>query len=95
MDRCQLSNGQKQKTLWPRLLLVFISVRAKKNAHAVAGALYQSTRFVIERSWVRIPLGTGMFFLLVQCALKQVPREAAALLDAQLRRLRQNEVNDG
>ena len=66
MDRCQLSNGQKQKTLWPRLLLVFISGRAKKKfAQAVAGALYQSTRFVIERSWVRIPLGAGMFFLLL------------------------------
>ena len=42
-------------------------------------------------SWDVFPLT----ILLVQCALKQVPREAAALLDAQLRRLRQNELNDG
>ena len=57
MDRCQLSNGQKQKTLWPRLLLVFISVRAKKNLprqwleHCIRAHALQSRGRGFEFRW--------------------------------------------
>ena len=88
MDRCQLSNGQKQKTLWPRLLLVFISGRAKKNCPG-SGWSTVSEHTLCNREVVGSNSAGNwdvfhLTILLVQCALKQVPREAAALLDAPL-----------